>query len=638
MKALLLVLAFALTPFSDRSAFANGAPGSIPTSTLTSTSTPTPTVTSTNSLHCGGIGQCTVDGTGIPCTNGDECGKNCSTDGKCILGNPNGNACRSESDCASEEKVCLIGQSKCGNPAGSNNSENIPCTDNSQCQNIYRCTADGKCSTSGTSIYLTCNPNKDPENPNDDCKTMEKTCSQNGQCMVGGNLTAGAGSCNSDSDCVIKPRCTPFGTCEIPFPGYTGSSLCSSATDCQEMRCSGINQCSSSGLGARCNVASDCGEDKAMTCAANGQCKVGAAGPGCTPTAKPGELGHCGYTVSTRCDSNFKCTTDGRGAPCHSSSECGQQHCGGYGQCTRAGSGPSCSSGEDCKQLRCGSLGSSCVYNGVGNICSTNAECKQVNTTKVCNTTNNTCQDNRGIPPGSGEVPCANSSDCMPKSTPTPTGLSSFSMQRNLVSSQSNQIANSEPTKTKLSARQVMSILKSGGNATSIGSAKAPVTLVMFQDLRCHMARKVFIKNFGPLEKDYIEKKLVRVEFREFPLGYAPLEVHLAQAALCAGDQGKYKDFISLVYQDMDKIDPAKPEDLILRLGIKPKSFLSCMKSQKYSKLVRRDFDLGNRLGVDGTPQFFVNGEDLPGAQPYEVFQSMIDKKLKEKGIKVSRK
>ena len=65
-----------------------------------------------------------------------------------------------------------------------------------------------------------------------------------------------------------------------------------------------------------------------------------------------------------------------------------------------------------------------------------------------------------------------------------------------------------------------------------------------------------------------------------------------------------------------------------LTIGVDASSFNSCLDSEKYKDKVNKDMAAGTKVGVTGTPTFFINGTELVGAQPLRVFQSEIEKNL----------
>lgn len=66
--------------------------------------------------------------------------------------------------------------------------------------------------------------------------------------------------------------------------------------------------------------------------------------------------------------------------------------------------------------------------------------------------------------------------------------------------------------------------------------------------------------------------------------------------------------------------------------GLFLSDFDSCMSSGKYLKKIEADFDAGVAAGVNSTPTFFINGEEIPGLVPYGEFRVKIEKALAEAG------
>ena len=80
----------------------------------------------------------------------------------------------------------------------------------------------------------------------------------------------------------------------------------------------------------------------------------------------------------------------------------------------------------------------------------------------------------------------------------------------------------------------------------------------------------------------------------------------------------------------------AKPRDLspetYLRyakeIGLDIDQYNSDLASSSVRKVVDGDLAMARKLGVTGTPSFFINGRFLSGAQPYASFASVIDREL----------
>jgi protein-disulfide isomerase len=101
-----------------------------------------------------------------------------------------------------------------------------------------------------------------------------------------------------------------------------------------------------------------------------------------------------------------------------------------------------------------------------------------------------------------------------------------------------------------------------------------------------------------------------------------------AEASRCAGAQGKYWEYHDLLFANNNALDLAKLKKFAADLNLDSTQFDACLDSGKYAELVSKDMAEGARVGVGGTPAFFVNGRLLSGAQPFSAFQEAIDEAL----------
>ena len=124
----------------------------------------------------------------------------------------------------------------------------------------------------------------------------------------------------------------------------------------------------------------------------------------------------------------------------------------------------------------------------------------------------------------------------------------------------------------------------------------------------------------------------VRLVFKDFPLATHEGAVPAAEAARCAGEQGRFWEYHDLLFVSQPAF--AKPELLsyAARLSLTADTFAACVESGRQRQAVRLDFNEGRAAGVRGTPTFFVNGEPLVGAQPLQTFREAIQKALAARG------
>jgi protein-disulfide isomerase len=158
------------------------------------------------------------------------------------------------------------------------------------------------------------------------------------------------------------------------------------------------------------------------------------------------------------------------------------------------------------------------------------------------------------------------------------------------------------------------------------GDATAPVTIIEFSDYQCPFCKKAESVLTSVIDK---YKGRVKLAYMDFPLH----EIHpraeaAAQASRCAGEQGKFWEFHDALFAD-----PAKLEgpDLIARaktLGLQEEPFRACLASGKFKDRVDADREAGTKVGVGGTPGFFVNGVFLNGVQTQADFEKVIETQL----------
>lgn len=173
------------------------------------------------------------------------------------------------------------------------------------------------------------------------------------------------------------------------------------------------------------------------------------------------------------------------------------------------------------------------------------------------------------------------------------------------------------PTPPAMEPEEIERLLFGAGALQRFGSESAPIRMVMFQDVKCGMCRYFFRECFGRLKEDFIDAGLVQFFFAEFPLlPYGP-ETDLSAAALCAGEQQRYLQYLGLLYDDISNTRAEDVRRYAQIIGLSLPAFDECVRSRKYIKTVRQHQEIGRTLGVWGTPTFFLNGERGSGARPY---------------------
>lgn len=157
------------------------------------------------------------------------------------------------------------------------------------------------------------------------------------------------------------------------------------------------------------------------------------------------------------------------------------------------------------------------------------------------------------------------------------------------------------------------------------GAEKAPVTMVKFEDFECPFCKTVQ-PTLAAVLKKYDGK--VRVVHKDLPLEAIHPQAQLAaEAARCAGEQGKFWEYHDTLYGNSPKLGADALKAYAKDIGLNA-SFDKCLASGKYKVSVQNDLSEGARLGITGTPTFFINGREISGALPLESFAAIIDEEL----------
>jgi len=158
------------------------------------------------------------------------------------------------------------------------------------------------------------------------------------------------------------------------------------------------------------------------------------------------------------------------------------------------------------------------------------------------------------------------------------------------------------------------------------GGDKAPVTIVEFSDFHCPFCKQV-VSTLAKLESQYGDK--VKLVFRDFPIeSLHPGASKSHEAARCADEQGKFWAYHDKLFAGPANSNPELFNRFAKEVGLEPAAFETCLGSGKHQAAIKKDIEEGQRLGVAGTPAFFINGRLLSGAQPLEAFARVIDEEL----------
>jgi protein-disulfide isomerase len=154
-----------------------------------------------------------------------------------------------------------------------------------------------------------------------------------------------------------------------------------------------------------------------------------------------------------------------------------------------------------------------------------------------------------------------------------------------------------------------------------LGEPSAPVTVVVFSDYLCPYCRSLADSLHEILQR---HPKDVRVVYRQFPLH--PGADQLAEASLCAADQGRFAAYHDLLFGSPVAADL---NALAQKAGVELTAFTACLKAGIHRARVAEDVKEGERLAIQGTPTLFIDGLRLRGTQTFEQLSARVDEALR---------
>lgn len=196
-----------------------------------------------------------------------------------------------------------------------------------------------------------------------------------------------------------------------------------------------------------------------------------------------------------------------------------------------------------------------------------------------------------------------------------------------------------------------------GPNDRTQGNTNAKVTLIMYEDFQCVFCGAVsglqsntpaiqyLLKSdpswtpFMPVVNNYVKNGEVKLVYRDYPF-LGPESIQSAEAARCAGDQGKFWDYNNYLFahqgeENKGTFSNPNLESFAKILSLNTSTFNQCLESGKYAQAVADSKTEGDAAGVTGTPKGFilVNGKivsTIDGAEDATSVKQKLDAALKD--------
>ncbi len=162
-------------------------------------------------------------------------------------------------------------------------------------------------------------------------------------------------------------------------------------------------------------------------------------------------------------------------------------------------------------------------------------------------------------------------------------------------------------------------------DSPSFGPKFAKVTIVEWSDFQCPFCSRVS-PTLAKIKENYA--KDVKVVFRHQPLPFHGDAQLAAEASMAAHEQGKFWEFHDKMFANQGALKRPDLERYAKEIGLNDAKFKAALDSGKFTQRVKQDAQAGSAVGANGTPTFFINGQELVGAQPFESFKPIIDREI----------
>jgi protein-disulfide isomerase len=157
----------------------------------------------------------------------------------------------------------------------------------------------------------------------------------------------------------------------------------------------------------------------------------------------------------------------------------------------------------------------------------------------------------------------------------------------------------------------------------SIGSPTADVTIVAYGDYACDGCAELDETLLTLLADDFPDD--IRIIWKDMPnTSQHPEALNAAVAARCAGDQGKFWEYHTLLMKNHLALSPVAYAAFAEELTLNTKTFSSCFTDQTPAPMIQKTYEEGIALNVSATPTIFVNGTRYTGAIDYGTLKAMI--------------
>ncbi len=188
--------------------------------------------------------------------------------------------------------------------------------------------------------------------------------------------------------------------------------------------------------------------------------------------------------------------------------------------------------------------------------------------------------------------------------------------------------------------RQPQSAGKSGDTLTTrmdlariLGDSSARVWFIIASDFQCPYCKQFHDQSFAALRDEYVSTGKVRMAYINYPLPIHANAWPTAEAAMCAGAQGKFWQMHDGLFAAQARWEDKHPPTAVLdsvahAIGVDTTAMNACMTSPAVHALIEADRDRAEQSGVNATPTIIIGRSVMPGVAPIQNYRRALDSAL----------
>jgi len=163
----------------------------------------------------------------------------------------------------------------------------------------------------------------------------------------------------------------------------------------------------------------------------------------------------------------------------------------------------------------------------------------------------------------------------------------------------------------------------------TLGAANASLVLEEYGDFQCPRCGEFALGTARQIEEAYVATGQLKFVYHYFAF-LGEESIRAAQATECADEQGQAWPYMDTLFanqhgENQGAFDKPHLEAFAEALGLDRLKFKTCLDTNRYRATVLRETQAGRDRGVQGTPTFFLNGQMIFGALPFEDFRHQIE-------------